>query len=145
MEWRPIPGFEDYEISNQGDIIKLSDGTCPSVYLNKGRWCVHLNRDGKMYNPYRYRLLALAFIPNPANLPTVDHININCSDDRLENLRWSSYADQNRNQKPYSNTGYKHIYKNRNSFRVRIWDTGYNKLFPTLELAIAARDAAIQG
>lgn len=141
MEWRTIPGFEDYEISNQGDIIRLSDGTCPSVYLNNGRWCVNLNRNGMLYKPSRYRLLALAFIPNPDNLPTVDHINIDCSDDRLENLRWASYSDQNRNRNPFSSTGHKHISKKGYLFRVQIKDLGYHKYFKTLELAIAARDA----
>ena len=39
------------------------------------------------------RLIATAFIPNPDNLPEVDHINYNRKDFSVENLRWVSHAE----------------------------------------------------
>lgn len=39
----------------------------------------------------------LARYPNPEGHPTVDHINRESLDNRAENLRWLSQADQNRN------------------------------------------------
>lgn len=39
------------------------------------------------------RLIALAFIPNPDNLPEVDHINYDRTDFSINNLAWISHLD----------------------------------------------------
>lgn len=51
--------------------------------------------DGKVH--YIHRLVAETFIPNPENLPEVDHINRIKTDNRVDNLRWSSVKDNRRN------------------------------------------------
>jgi len=40
-----------------------------------------------------HRIVAESFIPNPDNLPVVNHINKNRLDFRIENLEWVSYED----------------------------------------------------
>lgn len=45
-----------------------------------------------------HRAKALAFIPNPEHLPTVDHINRDKLDNRLCNLRWANIKTQTLNQ-----------------------------------------------
>ena len=40
-----------------------------------------------------HRLIAIAFIPNPNNLPEIDHINFNRQDFSIDNLRWISHAE----------------------------------------------------
>lgn len=44
-----------------------------------------------------HRIIAEAFIPNPDNKPTVDHINRVRTDNRVHNLRWATYREQSDN------------------------------------------------
>lgn len=89
MEWREIKQSEQYEISNTGLIRKKDGGDLVSPYDNKGYLRIKLN--GK--NFLVHRLVAEAFIPNPDNLETVNHKNLNKKDNRVENLEWMSNAD----------------------------------------------------
>lgn len=45
-----------------------------------------------------HRLLALAFIPNPRDLPVVDHIDRNRDNNALTNLRWATHSENNFNK-----------------------------------------------
>ena len=50
--------------------------------------------DGNRKTLKAHRLVATAFIPNPQNKPTVDHINGDRMDNRVENLRWATLKEQ---------------------------------------------------
>lgn len=46
---------------------------------------------------YKHRIVAYQWIPNPTNLPIVDHLNHDRSDYRIENLRWTSRKGNSNN------------------------------------------------
>ena len=60
---------------------------------------VNLSKDGKAKTYFIHRLIAETFIPNPDNLPYVDHIDRNVTNNSIENLRWVSHTSNCRNTK----------------------------------------------
>lgn len=93
----PLLDFEDdYEILNQYPftIRRRDNHYVPSEWSRNGYPAVNLN--GSKY--YKHRLIAKQFIPNPNNLPQIDHWNRDRSDYHLENLRYISNADNGMNK-----------------------------------------------
>lgn len=90
-----IEEFPDYEISTCGRFFK--EGKELKVQVNiDGYYVINLQKDGKSYHRRRARLLALTFIPNPDNLPVVNHIDHTRTNDSLDNLEWVSYKENSR-------------------------------------------------
>ena len=96
--------FTKYEITDEGQVYfkgkplksydrgnKTSKGgryqaVNISLYDDDGKFV-------KQTKEYVHRLVAEAFIPNPDNLPDIDHIDENKENNHVSNLRWSSRAD----------------------------------------------------
>ena len=113
VEYYAIEGFDGYFICKNSDIIKFKDGV-PHRFIKQttngsGYLCVHLRRDDKQYCRYVHRLLAITFLDldEDSNL-TVDHINHDRRDNRLENLRLVSQSDNLRNKTSSKNIVYKY-------------------------------------
>ena len=89
--WRDIPGYENlYQASNRGRI--RSNKTILKQSLVRGYLAVCLCKEKKQKNYYVARLVALTFIPNPNNLPQVNHKDEDKTNNSVENLEWCSAA-----------------------------------------------------
>jgi hypothetical protein len=80
-----------YKISNYGRLysIKLGRILFPQFDMN-GRLTVRLRVDEKQKMYFVYRLVAELWIPNPDNLPQVEHIDKDLKNNHVMNLRWST-------------------------------------------------------
>ena len=90
--WKPIVGTKGFvEVSNEGRVRSLLRGE-PRILKtqvdNKGyhRIRVTIEREKMSYKVHRE--VAKAFIPNPDNLPQVNHKDCNKSNNAVDNLEW---------------------------------------------------------
>jgi len=146
-EWRKIPGFPNYSVSSLGNVRRDRAGYSRPVkkYRNPaGYEYVCLCKDGKTKSFAVSRLVAGAFIPNPAGKPTVDHISRIRDDNRISNLRWATYGEQGLNRScPLGGSGFRHITEQYGGFKFQLRRSGriiaavWSK---TLEEALLVRD-----
>ena len=97
-QWKavPIPEYADYYlVSNYGDIYSVRNERCLTPKKSRGYFHVVLSVGGVTKTYSVHRLVALAFIPNPDNKPTVNHINEIKTDNCVDNLEWATHLEQN--------------------------------------------------
>jgi len=111
-EWRAIPEWDNYMISNLGRVKSLE--RIQKVKLNGGEFfakkktkilsqgltrsylttCLTTNGIGKTHSVHR--LVAKSFIDNFKNKPDVNHINGIKSDNRFDNLEWVTESENSK-------------------------------------------------
>ena len=86
---KDIPGFEgQYAITSCGKVWSYKRKIFLKPCYRKGYLQVSLCKDGKQRTFQVHRLVAMAYIPNPDNLPFVNHIDEVKDHNWVSNLEW---------------------------------------------------------
>lgn len=90
IKWKPVKGYEGlYEVSSVGEVRKTGGELIPTRKENHGYLRVDLRKDGKRRcGVLVHRIVAEAFIPNPDNLPQINHKDHNGENNSVDNLEW---------------------------------------------------------
>lgn len=104
--WKDIIGYEGiYQVSSLGNIRSVDrinsrgqfvKGQDRKIRLDQyGYPKVRLSKNGKYQDLFVHRLVAIAFIPNPENKETVNHIDGDKMNWSIDNLEWLTTEENN--------------------------------------------------
>lgn len=99
--WKDIPGFEKrYQVSNYGNVRSILDNHGNTVERPRATWIsskgyvyVQLSIKDIRHNVSVHHAVASAFIPNPENKRTVNHIDGVKKHNTVSNLEWATYSE----------------------------------------------------
>lgn len=95
-EWKDIPDYHGYKISNFGRVVNSSGHELKPWTHKNGYRFITLYKRGKGKGYHIARLVLCAFHPIDANGMAAAHINGNRTDNRLTNLTWATPTENTR-------------------------------------------------
>ena len=159
--WKDIPGYEGlYLINTKGEILSLRSGKVrKSTNSGNGSRKIMLSgADHKKKQFLIHRLVAMVFLSNPFDdSAEVNHKNLDKTDNRVENLEWSTHADNmehayvngridfHRKKRSDNTSGHKGVEKHGNSYGATITYRGVKHnlgRYKSIAEAIEARKMA---
>lgn len=94
-----VLGFSSYDVDKEGNVYTNVYGSCRKLkpFIDRGGYANYsLWADDRTRKTVRgHRLVAAIFIPNPKNLPQINHIDGNPGNNKVTNLEWISNYDNN--------------------------------------------------
>lgn len=92
-EWKKIKGFENYSISNLGNVKNKNNELMTPQVSPTGYYTILLYKNKKPYNKCMHRLVAENFINNPENKKIVNHKDLNKLNNNVNNLEWCTMKE----------------------------------------------------
>jgi hypothetical protein len=139
-----LEGYPSYLIYDDGRVYSKYINIFLKPSFHHGYLCCNLRENGKRKHFSIHRLVALVYIPNPDNLPEVDHIDGDHTNNHVSNLRWCSRSQNNQNTCVSKNNilGIKNISKYKWGYKFKKLYKGklHQKYFTTLEEAISYKE-----
>lgn len=115
-EYKIIDEYPQYSVSNLGNIKHNKTKKILKKNVDRyGYYYVILSNNGVKKFFRIHRLVGLAFIINPENKLTIDHIDNNKKNNNVNNLRWATHEENYYNKKIYknNNSGIKGVFFNK--------------------------------
>ena len=93
--WKIIPDYPNYKISNLGKVINIKKNKLMTLTKHSNYYWVKLSNNNHAKSIKVHRLVAQIFIPNPDNLPCVNHKDEDTSNNPVDNLEWCNHEYNN--------------------------------------------------
>lgn len=90
---RTIKSHPDYAVSDCGEVYGKTNKLLKHDITHDGYHRVTLYKNNKPKHYPIHRLVAEAFIPNPEDKPTINHIDGNKANNSISNLEWSTRSE----------------------------------------------------
>ena len=91
---KKIEGYDNYFIYDDGNVLNTSTQKMLSGSISEhGYKYYRLSKNNKKTTYYAHRLVAMYFIPNPNELPVVNHKDGNKLNNNIDNLEWVTYSE----------------------------------------------------
>ena len=117
--YKKIKGFENYSVSDFGNVRNDKSGRILKGKLDNGYLRVNLTNNKTEQKKFKHRLVAEAFLLNPENKKCVDHIDNDRQNNKLINLRFATAKEngQNRSINKNNTSGTKGVSWNKKSMK----------------------------
>ena len=133
--WKNIPSYEDYQVSNFGNVKSLKFNKEKILKARKGNvgyLYVNLCKNGKCKSLRVHQLVAMSFLkhnPNKTYKVIVDHVDNNPLNNRVDNLQLTTQRHNSSKDKKLTSSKYTGVSWNKavSKWEVRIWVNGESK------------------
>ena len=149
--WKPIPGYEDYEVSNQGRVrsLKTDRPHILAPFNGNGYPFVSPCRDGRYLSIAIHRLVLLAFCGEPELGQEVCHNNGQKDDNRLDNLRYDTHQENMNDAVRHGNHSWSRVAPDETIVEIREQyvqgDTTYTNLANEYDMDVSAISLIVNG